>query len=40
MKLIIRSGNLIKSNLQNMDPYESGSNKQNVEILENASVLL
>ena len=37
---MIRNSNLIKSNLQNLDPYGRESIKQKIEILENASVLL
>ena len=37
---MIRNSNLIKSNLQHLDPYGRESIKQKIEILENASVLL
>ena len=39
IKLVIRSSNLIKSNLQNMNPYERESNKENIETLENATLV-
>ena len=35
---MIRNGNLIESNLQNMHPYGSETIKQKIELLENDSV--
>ena len=40
IKLITRNSNKINFSLENMDPYGSESNKQKLEFLENASVLL